>query len=1092
MTECISVKFSEGLGIFDNHYGYPEIDDKEIYDGSTGKVVDIQGPQAHAGRDFFVPEGREFKIAIDQCPYLHVVIKAEKDTNTCLFLMVNDKKPNEHISRFIVIGKTLKGYPGKIYDVIKDCFDIEDDGKWHEYDYDLRRIREEGYPNADRIHIIQFYSWTGSGTHTFHFNCLSLNKEPSKPISGVRLIDEFGEERSDFDIGESLTVQIAGLKPETVHDLVLLDEHGEQLFTSSLMSNISGMIEPTVLWPQFGLEDPHIGMQLTVEQAMERWQGHKLKLEVRREGKTLLKHTVQFADSFTRPLLLSTNEEGMLVNGFEAGDRDAVISGYNIPFQGHVRVFMVPRQYDWHVGDRFMPVQLASGRPAYVDVEVSEERRLRARVSHARELISGAYDFIIRQLRYGYEDDEDLVLRSTDIATRRSTGLVVREKFMASKAVLGGCANMLPISGRPIAGAPYFQHADTFQVGENIYGALDPAALDPNLQGKMVALYVIQHKAPATWVTDKSLVHLAQLGGNSKVQKFKTQAGCINFNKRLLWQNATDVGEYDVVADFGNNKPNSSTFVSDASFDQPLDIIDGYFVAGFRVVPDPTTDTTFTYYGGFEYDESTQGSKTVTNDYGSSVTVPLRAVVRFPADVAGTTTPGQISAALVSYPMVVIVHGQGHDYKGYDYLLNHWAMNGFIAASIHLVNTSGVMKGSDRALILFEHLNILKNIFGAKAANNIGIMGHSRGGEAVAIAPRLNNQQGLGHNINAVISLAPTNQYTNETLGGAWATPYLVIYGAMDGDVDGSGWQPWHFTLGNSGFALYDKANNAKKCMVFVYGATHNRFTTIGTETDVASLGPTDKPKLINVDAHQKIARAYMTAFFRWQLKNEDQWQGIFRGEWVPAAVTQADGGKVKLYVQYSDTSKNVIDNFEGIHTSTSWQVSTNGGSVDDSGTLPVDPVEDELYDADAHSPHETSGLVLRWDGTGGKLEFKPKNPIDIHNFKAISFRVTQKVDSKSNPVDQAQDLYLTLTDTKNKSRAIKVGKFAEIPSPQKRYDNNLTKSAMCTVQIPLHVFTIEVIGTDKVNLNNIKALTFEFKAKPKGEIEIDDIEFTN
>lgn len=34
---CINVKFSEGLGIFDNHYGYPEIDN-----GLTGKVFDIK------------------------------------------------------------------------------------------------------------------------------------------------------------------------------------------------------------------------------------------------------------------------------------------------------------------------------------------------------------------------------------------------------------------------------------------------------------------------------------------------------------------------------------------------------------------------------------------------------------------------------------------------------------------------------------------------------------------------------------------------------------------------------------------------------------------------------------------------------------------------------------------------------------------------------------------------------------------------------------------------------------------------------------------------------------------------------------------
>jgi hypothetical protein len=183
--ECITMRFSEGLGIFDKHYGYPEIDDKEIYDGATGKVTDLQGIHAHAGRNFFVPEGKEFSFDIDQCPYLHIAIKAEKDTDTCLFLMVHDQKPYEYIRRFVVIGKTPKGDSG-CYDIIKGGFAIKDDGEWQEYDCDLRRIRDEyNYPNAGSIRGIQFFSRTGLGEHTFHFDEL-LFKQESKESFIVR------------------------------------------------------------------------------------------------------------------------------------------------------------------------------------------------------------------------------------------------------------------------------------------------------------------------------------------------------------------------------------------------------------------------------------------------------------------------------------------------------------------------------------------------------------------------------------------------------------------------------------------------------------------------------------------------------------------------------------------------------------------------------------------------------------------------------------------------------------------------------------------------------------------------------------------
>lgn len=74
--EGINVNFSKGLGIFNYHYGYPEINEQEKYNGLTGKVVDIQGPQANAGHNFFVPEGKELSFDIDECPYLYVAIKA--------------------------------------------------------------------------------------------------------------------------------------------------------------------------------------------------------------------------------------------------------------------------------------------------------------------------------------------------------------------------------------------------------------------------------------------------------------------------------------------------------------------------------------------------------------------------------------------------------------------------------------------------------------------------------------------------------------------------------------------------------------------------------------------------------------------------------------------------------------------------------------------------------------------------------------------------------------------------------------------------------------------------------------------------------
>lgn len=907
----------------------------------------------------------------------------------------------------------------------------------------------------------------------------ALAKTPS-----LALVDAGGAPQKQIEIGDQLAVLGTSLAPLRPHDLALIGERGHELFVTTVITDRIGGTGVVVVWPQAGLDDPRSGSTLNLRQAMKRWAGRRLRLELRRDGKRVLALAVPFARRATRPLLFAADAEGNVQNGFEAGRRDAILAAHNLPFRGAARVFLVPRQHEWRPGNTFRPIVLADGRPAFADVEVPRSGSVLARLARGRDLTPGAYDFIMRPVRYGYEDEDDFTLRATDVFTGAGTGLVVREEFMASKFVRGGCANMQPISGRTLSGAPYFQYADTFQVGADVWAALDPLALDPGLVGKMVALYVVPHKTAAQWTLDPGLAHLAVLGGNMNVPKFKTQSGCINYNKVKIWPAASQVGEYDIVADFGNNTPDAMAFLPDASFDQPLDIIDGYVVAGFRVVPDPATDTQFAHAGTFSYDD---GPITVTDDW-SAVTVQRKAIVYFPADAAGATQASQISAAQANYPLVVVVHGNSSaatSYLGYNYLLEHLAKNGLIAASIHMNQD---MAATGRARMLFAHIDLLKGKFGATCANNIGIMGHSRGGEAVVAAARINHQESLGHGINAVISLAPTDWILGQSFPAPFSKPYLVVYGSMDGDVAG---------VQDTGFELYDRTSGQPKSMVFVYGSTHGRYNTVWGDTDITAswskLTAADLPKLISADAHQKIAKGYMTAFFRQHLKGEAQWSGIFRGEWRPAAVEQADGGAVKLYVQYEDTVHREVDNFTAPHPAGAWQTSTIGGAVNDDSTLPVVPVQNQLLSLDSHSPHDTGGLQVRWDTLTDRVRFEiPAGQRNVSGFAAVSFRVAQKTGSASNPAGQLQDLYLTLRDTNGQNRAVRVSKFAEIPHPHERGQASRTKTALATVRIPLHVYTIAVAGQTPVDLQAVDQLSFEFNVKTTGEVHIDSVEFTN
>jgi dienelactone hydrolase len=931
----------------------------------------------------------------------------------------------------------------------------------------------------------------------------------------LRLTGDDGEPREAFEIGESLTLAAEGLRPLQAHDVqVSLD--GRELFTSRLLADGRGAIESTVLWPQMGLDDPSSERRFTPDEAAEVWAGRRLDLVISVGRETVASASARVEALGRHPVVIASDAEGRVLNAFEADEQPLFLALRALPFSGPARVYVVPRQHDWRVGDPLEPAPTRGGKAAVREIELPETRRQAVvEVLPAGALYPGAYDFVIRPLRYGYEEDELPQLLDRDIVgSRRVTGLVIRENFWNAKPVLGGCVNKLPVSGRSVAGAPYFQYSDTFEVGEDVWAALDPGIVDPGNVGKMCALYVIPSKTDAQWDVDNSLAHLPVLGGNAAVQKIKLQTGCINANKVKVWPAAMLPGQYDIVADFGNNVPDAALFVPDDAYNTPLDIIDGYFVAGFRVVKDPGTMTDFAHAGTWHYTEATvaamgmPGTVNVDdeNDFyavpgGFSVLVrqvALKARVFYPADVPGVTDPAQISAAQPSYPLVVIVHGNVHDYTSYDFLLSHLARNGFVAASIDnrylsAGNPVHGMHGLGRANNLFRHLAVLQAKFGTKLQNNVGIMGHSRGGEGVLKAARLNQQQGLGHNLNAIMSLAPTDQYGREVLGGAWAKPYFVLYGSRDGDV--AGWSPadlasWgypDFTWRSTGFSLYDRAGGAPKSMAFLYRATHNGFITSNSDNGEAGV--------IAPATQQAVTKAYTTAFFRRHLRNEPEWEGMFSGEWKPASVA-ATGAE--LHVQYRVPGGRTADDFEG-GGAPNWQASTIGGTVSHGGTLPADPSEGRLIHyplanpgLDTQSPHDSKGLRLQWNNAGDRLTFSiPAASQDVRAFSVLSLRVAQTVASGSNPAGQPQDLRVALKDAANNERAIRVSAFGAVPYPDQRANVDHRKSALSTIRIPLASYTIVCAGQPKVDLEHVTELSLVFDLNATGDIQVDEIEFT-
>ena len=494
---------------------------------------------------------------------------------------------------------------------------------------------------------------------------------------------------------------------------------------------------------------------------------------------------------------------------------------------------------------------------------------------------------------------------------------------------------------------------------------------------------------------------------------------------------------------------------------------------------DPTTLADFGFAGTFEYD---QGITMIDapGEFPDPAPLELKAVVYFPADAAGATGPAQLSDRHGKYPLAVVVHGNSGSllsYQGYNYLLDHLARNGMIAASIHVYPGAA---GVSRARALFKHLEILRATFGHRIdLRRLGIMGHSRGGEAVVIASKLNVDEGLGYEFGAVISLAPTDQYGPYSLAGPYAVPYLVIYGGLDGDVAG-GWPK------STGFSLYDRADPVKS-MIFVERACHDRFNTQWDDTDFyfGQMTPADQAAVVSADAHEKIVKGYMNGFFRWRLFDDDDMRDFVTGEERPRQVEWADGGTVAIDVQYQEPGGLTLDRY----ASGTWQVNDLGGIV--TATLTAVPGKGDLYALDSYSPHDHTGGLLRWDAASHSyVSSLPAASQDVSDYDLLSFRVTQRYGSASNSVGMPQDFFVTLTDADGRSRKVQASRFASLNYPYVRGFNNLTKSALKTVRIPLSEYTRELVGVESIELDELVSVGFELAVDPAGEIEVTDIEF--
>ncbi len=633
-----------------------------------------------------------------------------------------------------------------------------------------------------------------------------------------------------------------------------------------------------------------------------------------------------------------------------------------------------------------------------------------------------------------------------------------------------------PLAGNALAGYPHFEFVRAFNANAPVAVAVDPVR-HPEVVGRTGDVYVTAKKTRAQWLSDPALVDVS---GGAETLAFS--AGGILDNDvvvaagGVLSANAghgLGVG-FDVVVDLDQ----------DGVFDGD-DLIDGLSdEAGlYRVhdvtLPGPSAVTEVIYTGGLWLGQD----------------------LYYPSDIASLPAPR---------PLVVVSHGNGHNYQWYDHVGEHLASYGFVVMS-HENNTGpGVESASTTTLNNTDYLlgNLASiaggALLGRVDGHNIMWLGHSRGGEGVARAyDRLVDGTYVAANfvaadVRLVSSIAPT-----DFLGTASAYPHGVDYhlwvGGADSDVTGCA----SLNLAQS-FHLHDRAEG-RRMSVSLHGVGHGNFHDGGGSEWATG------PCLVHTPDTHTVMRGLLLPLAQHHLLGNLPAQDFLWRQWErfrPIGAPDANPCVVVdlMFREGAAEGTFVLDDFQ---TNTATGTSSSGGTVGGSATIVGEGrLDDEdsafTWDGDVfngfthgQASDSTRGLVVEYAGNFDvDLEFGlPGGAADVSGWEWLSFRAAQ---ATRHPLTIAalQDSTFTveLRDGAGQTAAVEIGVYgggAEEPYQRTSCGTGAGwGNEFETIRIRLADFTR---GND-LDLHDLAAVTFRFgpsfSSPASGRLGLDDLQF--
>lgn len=634
------------------------------------------------------------------------------------------------------------------------------------------------------------------------------------------------------------------------------------------------------------------------------------------------------------------------------------------------------------------------------------------------------------------------------------------------------------LAGHSLPAAPGFTFDRTFIEGNPMEVSVDPVE-HPEIQGANGYLFIVRHKTPEQWMRDPTLVDVRGVA-------------------QTVWFPGTDLGSNATPVMFGPIDGNAGDlfgvgydFVIDLDWDNRLG--PGDFIQGLGNHP-----------GAWVVAPPQLPGQHATSEVLISGGTWLGEDIFYPTDIANM---GQV-------PLIVVSHGNGHNYTWYGHIGTHMASWGCVVMS-HTNNTGpGPDSASLTTLSNTDYfLGNLGTIAGGVMQGHIDShriiwIGHSRGGEGVARAyDRLFTQtQPLPSNfglsdIILVSSIAPTD-FLGPTQANPHSVPYHVWVGGGDSDVTGCAdcelCQSYH---------LFGRAAGVHHSVCY-YGVGHGDFHN--ANVDEWFTGPCP----IGRDNTHVLMRTELVPLIKYYAEGTQASTDFFWRQWEsfqpPGEPNSSCVVVNREYIEGPNSGKRVIEDFQ---TNTSTTLSSSGGSV----VSDVDNLnEGRLDDPDTAFTY-ISGQVMNGMTHAGPTDNNPGtrggsfgwNNVDHHfnlevlaslgderGFRHLSFRACQMTrDPNTTAALGNLSFGVALTDAAGNSAEIPISAYGGgIAEPYQRtacgtgagWGNEFE-----TIRIPLEDFHRV---TRALDLSNVRWI--EFRVGPShgdavGRIGLDDVEFT-